>query len=257
MQRYIVEIERLVDSMPSRLHKLDDILTEESVRIRPEDIGQLMNTFSDHREYFFEGNINTQKVLMIDKMYASTTGTTDEHDATIDATRICGHTHPNVSGRIVSPPSSFDVHAMVVSLKNVYGKNKKMYFSHIVLAPEGLYIVSINPIWITQKRSVIDYMLQETYQSFDVLTGGVPETNQSPQIDLYTYMKMSEEIGIHIQYYDDIGDGIDVTLYSSPIGTTFPIYEDIGMSSINTSEDDDSDYNNINDYNGISKKLFF
>ena len=257
MQRYINDVHRLVDSIPPHMGStLDEMLSKRSVTIQYDDIDKLISTFPYRREFFFEGHMN-RKRYVIDNVYASMTGTVDEHDATIDPTSICGHTHPNVSNRMYSPPSSFDVHAMVVALQeSSYKRNTTLYFSHIVVSPEGLYVITIHPIWITQKRSTIDYILQETYQSFDVLTGGVPETRESPYIDIDTYIELSKSIGVHIQYYDytDNSDDIEVDIYSS--SRTFFHHTDITLNRMKTVRDELMDSDD-DEYGDTSKKLIF
>lgn len=76
--------------------------------------------------------------------------------------------------------------------------------SHLVVAHEGLYMITVHPIWALQSDQLIDWTLHEQYQSFDVVLGGIPETRQSPLLSLSQYQTMTERMGMPVQFSDDI-----------------------------------------------------
>lgn len=173
------------------------------LRIERDVITTLLASHSDRQEYFFSVPSNTQTLTLRDlHLIGSGTGTHDEHDATIDSAQLCGHTHPNVEGRTMSPPSSYDVHSMTHAMKRGINKEdqKTICCSHLVVAPEGLYMITVHPVWAMQPIVKIDWTLQEQYQSFDAILGGVEETRHNPLLTLSEYKNMTARMGIPVQF---------------------------------------------------------
>ena len=217
-QWMIQELFQLANSMRPKLQPIHDTLTRHTLSVDCMDLQKVYDTFRHQMEFFFITDIDQGKV-QIDTLIQSNTGTVDEHDATIDAHRLCGHTHPNVRNRKRSPPSSFDVHAMVVALQDKFVTKQKdiLHFSHLVCAPEGLYVFTIHPIWLFQTRGFVDYTLHETYQNLDALTGGKPHLH--PHMDLESFLQLSESLGVHVQYHPKPTCHTQIDIYTSSIQT--------------------------------------
>lgn len=196
------------------------------LRIERDVITTLLASHGDKQEYFFSVPSNTQTLTLRDlHLIGSGTGTHDEHDSTIDAAQLCGHTHPNVEGRFISPPSSYDVHSLTRAMKRgIESEDQKtICCSHLVVAPKNLYMLTVHPVWAMQPIVKIDWTLQERYQSFDALLGGVEETRHRPCLTLSQYKNMTERMGIPVQVVDARDSGQDVvfdvyTVESAHIG---------------------------------------
>lgn len=207
--RHLVTLGKYIDTLPIP-PPTESVLVGHTLHIERDVITALVATHRDQREYFFSVPSDTHTLTLDDLiLVGSGTGTSDEHDSTIDASQLSGHTHPNVENRSVSPPSSYDVHSMIHAMKRaIVNGNERFCCSHLIVAPEGVYVVTIHPVWALQPNEVIDWTLHEQYQSFDVILGGIPETRQSPLLSRSTYQAMTRRMGIPVQFSDDM-DGND------------------------------------------------
>ena len=197
---------------------VESFLVGHTLRIERDAVAALVATHQEQREYFFFVDPTLRTLTLNDlELIVTGTGTRDEHDSTVDALQFCGHTHPSVN-RSMSPPSSYDVHAMVHAIKRAIQDEQYtglICCSHLVVAPEGVYMITVHPVWAAQEDALIDWTLHEQYQSFDVLTGGVPETRTDPVLTISAYQAMTHRMGVSVQFEANLHDGIELEVYTT------------------------------------------